>query len=86
MTDFSSEHDGYSEKIHSRYLLACDGSHSWTAEELTVPTDAESQHSVWGVVDIKPETDFRKSNPRRTILPLLMFWRSRYSQILSYKI
>lgn len=55
---------GYSAKetIHARYLVACDGAHSWVRRQLNVPTDSISEDSTWGVLDIVPITDFRSSN------------------------
>lgn len=47
------------ETIHARYLVACDGAHSWTRRQLQVPTEARSESSTWGVIDIVPITDFR---------------------------
>lgn len=57
-----SVEDSNSEKletIHARYLVACDGAHSWTRRQLQVPTEARSERSTWGVIDIVPITDFR---------------------------
>lgn len=50
---------GNLEIIHARYLIACDGAHSWTRRQLQVPTEAKSEPSTWGVIDIVPVTDFR---------------------------
>ena len=45
--------------MHARYIVACDGAHSWVREQLNVQTDAVSEESTWGVLDIVPITDFR---------------------------
>ncbi|CAG8185028.1 unnamed protein product [Penicillium nalgiovense] len=44
--------------IHARYLIACDGAHSWVRNQLDVPADEVSEASTWGVLDIVPITDF----------------------------
>ncbi|KAJ5111668.1 hypothetical protein NUU61_001298 [Penicillium alfredii] len=49
----------YEERIHARYLVACDGAHSWTGNQLNALTDIVSEDSTWGVLDIIPITDFR---------------------------
>jgi 2-polyprenyl-6-methoxyphenol hydroxylase-like FAD-dependent oxidoreductase len=50
---------GEKETIHARYLIACDGAHSWVRNQLDVQTDTVSEESTWGVLDIVPITDFR---------------------------
>ncbi|KAJ5105438.1 hypothetical protein NUU61_002785 [Penicillium alfredii] len=47
------------ERIHARYLVACDGAHSWTRDKLNILADTISEDSTWGVLDIIPITDFR---------------------------
>ncbi|KAJ5561491.1 hypothetical protein N7461_000252 [Penicillium sp. DV-2018c] len=46
------------ETIHARYLIACDGAHSWVRSQFNVSSDAVSEDSTWGVLDIIPITDF----------------------------
>lgn len=48
------------EVIRARYIIGCDGAHSWTREQLKVPVRVCSGDSTWGVVDIVPISDFRK--------------------------
>jgi phenol 2-monooxygenase len=45
--------------IHARYLIACDGAHSWVRHKLNVSTDGNDKSTDWGVLDIAPITDFR---------------------------
>lgn len=47
------------ETIHARYLIACDGAHSWGSDQLGVQNEGASDDSTWGVLDIIPITDFR---------------------------
>ena len=49
---------GQSETIHAKYMLGCDGAHSWTREQLGLRMEGESTDTVWGVMDIMPMTDF----------------------------
>lgn len=51
------------ETINARYLIACDGAHSWVRSELGVLFEGRSEDSTWGVLDIVPITNFRASNP-----------------------
>lgn len=50
------------ETIHARYLIACDGAHSWIRDQLGVQNEENSEDSTWGVLDIAPITDFRALN------------------------
>lgn len=49
------------ESIHAKYVIACDGAHSWTRRQLGLPMEGDQSESVWGVIDIIPLTDFRKA-------------------------
>ena len=51
-----------SEKIHARYLMSCDGAHSWVRHQLQVATEGDGESRQWGVLDIVPITDFRESH------------------------
>ena len=48
------------EVIKAKYLLGCDGAHSWIRQQFGVPLEGSRTHNVWGVIDIIPLTDFRK--------------------------
>lgn len=48
------------EIIKAKYLLGCDGGHSWTRRQVGLPLEGEQSDHVWGVIDIIPLTDFRK--------------------------
>lgn len=47
------------EIIKAKYLLGCDGGHSWTRRQVGLPLEGEQSEHVWGVIDIIPLTDFR---------------------------
>lgn len=46
--------------INCRYLIGCDGAHSWVRDQLGIEMEGEQTESVWGVMDIVPITNFRK--------------------------
>ena len=47
------------ERIRAKYLLACDGAHSWTRRQLGLPMEGEQTDYVWGVMDTIPLGNFR---------------------------
>ena len=50
------------ETIKAKYLIGCDGAHSWTRAQLGLSLEGESTDHVWGVMDIVPLTNFRMSS------------------------
>ena len=57
----SREMEGMSEIIHAKYVIGCDGAHSWTRKQIGAELEGEPTDFIWGVLDIVPITDFRKS-------------------------
>ncbi|KAL8905681.1 MAG: hypothetical protein Q9207_002495, partial [Kuettlingeria erythrocarpa] len=49
---------GSFEKIRAKYLIGCDGAHSWTRKQLAISLEGEATEHRWGVMDIVPLTDF----------------------------
>ena len=49
---------GTTEVIHAKYMLGCDGAHSWTRRQLGFEMEGESKDMAWGVLDIIPITNF----------------------------
>ena len=49
------------EEIRAKYVLGCDGAHNWTRNQLGVPLEGQHTDHVWGVMDILPLTNFRKT-------------------------
>ena len=47
------------ETIKAKYLIGCDGAHSWTRRQLGFKMEGEQTDFVWGVIDMIPITDFR---------------------------
>jgi phenol 2-monooxygenase len=46
--------------VEAKYILGCDGAHSWLRKQLGLRLEGESYDDSWGVLDIIPLTDFRK--------------------------
>ncbi|KAL9611333.1 MAG: hypothetical protein Q9167_004016 [Letrouitia subvulpina] len=50
--------EGKTETIRTKYLVGCDGAHSWTRRQLGLVMEGEQTDYLWGVMDIFPLTDF----------------------------
>ncbi|OQE41166.1 hypothetical protein PENCOP_c005G06220 [Penicillium coprophilum] len=46
------------ETIKAKYLIGCDGAHSWTRKQLKIPVEGSTTDHVWGVIDVVPLSDF----------------------------
>ena len=57
------------ETIKAKYLIGCDGAHSWTRTQLGLSLVGETTDHVWGVMDIVPLTNFRKPSNHLSGLP-----------------
>ena len=51
--------EGSTEVIRAKYMIGCDGAHSWTRRRLGFSMEGEQTDFIWGVLDIIPITDFR---------------------------
>jgi 2-polyprenyl-6-methoxyphenol hydroxylase-like FAD-dependent oxidoreductase len=71
------------EIVKAKYLVGTDGAKSWTRKQLDIPLEGNQTDSVWGVMDVIPLTDFRKSLLGLNI-PLLLTALSRHSPIMCY--
>ncbi|KIX06954.1 uncharacterized protein Z518_04930 [Rhinocladiella mackenziei CBS 650.93] len=47
-----------SETIQAKYIIGCDGAHSWTRKEVGINMTAEDTDVFWGILDVIPNTDF----------------------------
>ena len=54
---------GKIENISAKYMIGCDGAHSWTRRQLGFAMEGEQTDFIWGVLDIIPITDFRILKP-----------------------
>ncbi|BGP57620.1 hypothetical protein JCM8202v2_005264 [Rhodotorula sphaerocarpa] len=46
------------ETVKAKYLIGCDGAHSWTRRQLGVKMIGDQTNFVWGVCDLRPRTNF----------------------------
>ncbi|KAH7062968.1 FAD binding domain-containing protein [Paraphoma chrysanthemicola] len=54
----SKDKEGSTEIVHAKYMVGCDGAHSWTRRQLGFKLEGEPTDFIWGVLDIMPITDF----------------------------
>lgn len=54
----SREKEGSTETVRAKYMVGCDGAHSWTRRQLGFKLEGEPTDFIWGVLDIIPITDF----------------------------
>ena len=47
------------ERIRAKYVVGCDGAHSWTRTQLGLSLEGNMTDHIWGVMDILPLTNFR---------------------------
>lgn len=55
-----TEKAGTEEVVKAKYVVGCDGAHSWVRKQLGYELEGEPTDYIWGVLDIVPITDFRK--------------------------
>lgn len=55
-------HGPREEVVKAKYVVGCDGAHSWTRKSLGPEYEMQGEMTdyIWGVLDIIPITDFRK--------------------------
>ncbi|KAJ5937769.1 hypothetical protein N7454_004111, partial [Penicillium verhagenii] len=46
------------ENIKAKYIIGCDGAHSWTRKQLNIPFEGASTEHIWGVIDVVPISNF----------------------------
>lgn len=46
------------ESVKAKFLVGCDGAHSWIRRQLGFTLEGDSTDYIWGVLDIIPITDF----------------------------
>ncbi|KAG8746067.1 hypothetical protein FRC10_006170 [Ceratobasidium sp. 414] len=55
------------EIVRAKYVVGCDGAHSWTRAQMGWKMEGEHTDFVWGVVDTVPDTDFPDIRNRTAI-------------------
>ncbi|OQE31501.1 hypothetical protein PENSTE_c001G02711 [Penicillium steckii] len=46
------------DEIYAKYVIGCDGAHSWVRQQLGLTLEGESVDEYWGVLDLIPVTSF----------------------------
>lgn len=54
----ASDKENTTETVNCRYVVGCDGAHSWTRRQLGFKMEGEQTDFIWGVLDIIPLTTF----------------------------
>lgn len=54
----SRGNEGKTETVKAKYMIGCDGAHSWTRRQLGFQLEGEATDFIWGVLDIIPITNF----------------------------
>ncbi|KAF1830047.1 hypothetical protein BDW02DRAFT_573430 [Decorospora gaudefroyi] len=54
----SRQKEGGTETVRAKYMVGCDGAHSWTRKQLGFELEGEPTDYIWGVLDIIPITNF----------------------------
>ncbi|KAH7061280.1 putative phenol 2-monooxygenase [Macrophomina phaseolina] len=49
---------GNTEVVKAKYIIGCDGAHSWTRKQLGIQMEGAATDFVWGVMDIVPISNF----------------------------
>ncbi|CAG9952822.1 unnamed protein product [Clonostachys rosea f. rosea IK726] len=63
----AEDDSGEESVVGCKYMIGCDGAHSWVREKLGIMMEGAQTESVWGVMDILPITDFPDIRSRCTI-------------------
>ncbi|EGU72927.1 hypothetical protein FOXB_16565 [Fusarium oxysporum f. sp. conglutinans Fo5176] len=58
LQDAQKAQDTSTEKILAKYVVGCDGAHSWTRRQIGSVMEGDHTDYIWGVLDIIPITDF----------------------------
>ncbi|KAL3480808.1 FAD binding domain-containing protein [Aspergillus californicus] len=61
LSEAQSDDSGYAGMetvVEAKYILGCDGAHSWVRKQLGLKLEGETHDDCWGVLDIIPLTDF----------------------------
>lgn len=46
------------EIVYAKFVVGCDGAHSWIRKEFGITMEGEQTDYIWGVLDLIPDTDF----------------------------
>ncbi|PKY09148.1 hypothetical protein P168DRAFT_308796 [Aspergillus campestris IBT 28561] len=54
----NGDHSRPVETVRAKFMVGCDGAHSWVRRQLGFKLEGDSTDYIWGVLDIVPITDF----------------------------
>ena len=54
----NGDHSNPVETVRAKFMVGCDGAHSWVRRQLGFKLEGSSTDYIWGVLDIIPITDF----------------------------
>ncbi|PCH36394.1 hypothetical protein WOLCODRAFT_82152 [Wolfiporia cocos MD-104 SS10] len=46
------------EIVYAKFVIGCDGAHSWIRRQFGITMEGEQTEYIWGVLDLIPDTDF----------------------------
>ncbi|KAJ5575128.1 hypothetical protein N7450_009027 [Penicillium hetheringtonii] len=46
------------ETVKAKFIIGCDGAHSWTRKQVNIPLEGSVTDHIWGVIDIVPLSNF----------------------------
>ncbi|KAL1644193.1 hypothetical protein SLS58_004473 [Diplodia intermedia] len=49
---------GTTEVVKAKYIIGCDGAHSWTRKQLGIKMEGAATDFIWGVMDVVPISNF----------------------------
>ncbi|PLN78147.1 2-polyprenyl-6-methoxyphenol hydroxylase [Aspergillus taichungensis] len=58
LTPKKTKNPGEKEVLKAKFIIGCDGAHSWTRKQLDIPLEGSTTEALWGVMDVIPITDF----------------------------
>jgi phenol 2-monooxygenase (NADPH) len=58
----SKQNSDATEIVRAKYVIGCDGAHSWTRDQIGCKLEGDSTDFIFGVVDIHATSDFRESS------------------------
>lgn len=70
LTKRTSGMEGREEVVKAKYVIGCDGAHSWVRKQLGFRLEGEPTDYIWGVLDVVPITNFREFWMIASPLPL----------------
>lgn len=62
-----SSSDENTEVVRAKFLVGCDGAHSWVRKNFGIQMEGEQTNYIWGVMDFVPDTNFPDIRNRTAI-------------------